>query len=174
MWGTGVLATASVLSFSALCCSLPGCSTADPVPAGTQNSLAANATPASSPCALPTNFEWTSTGPLAQPQTGWIALKDFSCVVYNNQYHCLHVDGQQRGNYGGAMMTFTNWSQMATATQYPIPVGGVAPTLIYFAPKNIWVLMYEWGPWSFSYLTSTDPTNPWLVGPIRTLPGKLN
>ena len=37
--------------------------------------------------------------------------------------------------------------------------GGVAPTLIYFKPKNIWVLMYEWGPWAFTYLTSTNPTS---------------
>ena len=57
------------------------------------------------------------------------------------------------GAYGGAMMTFTDWPQMATATQTPLPYGGIAPTLIYFKPKNIWVLMYEWGPWSFTYLT---------------------
>jgi aryl-phospho-beta-D-glucosidase BglC (GH1 family) len=53
------------------------------------------------------------------------------------------------------MMTFTNWSDMATAKQYPS--GGCSPTLFYFAPKNIWVLLFQWGA---QYMTSTDPTNP--------------
>jgi len=140
MRGKGVFAVASVLWFSAICCSLPVCFAQD--------------------CALPTTFEWTSTGPLAHPQHGWIALKDFTCVNYNGEFIVYMSRVNSSVNYGGAMMTFTNWSQMATATQYAMPVGTVAPTLIYFAPKNIWVLMYEWGPWSFSYLTSSDPTNP--------------
>ncbi len=110
-------------------------------------------------CALPTTFKWTSTGALAQPKSGWVSLKDFSSVVYNNQHivYMSTVDGA--GAYGGAMMTFTDWPQMATATQTPLPYGGIAPTLIYFKPKNIWVLLYEWGPWSFTYLTSTNPTS---------------
>jgi Glycosyl hydrolase family 62 len=110
-------------------------------------------------CALPTTFKWTSTGALAQPKSGWVSLKDFSSVVYNNQHivYMSTVDGA--GAYGGAMMTFTDWPQMATATQTPLPYGGVAPTLIYFKPKNIWVLMYEWGPWAFTYLTATNPTS---------------
>jgi hypothetical protein len=140
MWGKGVFTVAAVLWFSAICCSLPVCFAQD--------------------CALPTTFEWSSSGPLAQPQNGWVALKDFSCVNYNGEFIVYMSTVNSSGNYGGAMMTFTNWSQMATATQYPLPTGGVAPTLIYFAPKNIWVLMYEWGPWSFSYLTSSNPTNP--------------
>jgi hypothetical protein len=111
-------------------------------------------------CPLPTTFHWTSTGPLAQPKSGWVSLKDFSNVVSNNLHIVYMSTVDNSGSYGGALMTFTDWPQMTTGTQYPLHYGGVAPTLIYFTPKNIWVLMYEWGPWSFSYLTSTDPTNP--------------
>jgi hypothetical protein len=138
--GKVVFAVASVLWFSAICCSIPICFAQD--------------------CALPTNFAWTSTGPLATPQHGWIALKDFSCVNYNGQFIVYMSTVDSSGNYGGGMMTFTNWYQMATATQYAVPHAPVAPTLIYFAPKNIWVLAYQWGPWSFSCLTSTNPANP--------------
>jgi Glycosyl hydrolase family 62 len=111
-------------------------------------------------CRLPTTFKWTSTGPLAQPKSGWVSLKDFSDIVFNGQHivYMSTVDGS--GSYGGAVMTFTDWPQMTTATQLALPYGGVAPTLMYFTPKKIWVLMYEWGPWAFTYLTSSDPTKP--------------
>jgi hypothetical protein len=145
MWGKGVFEAALVLCLTAICGSVRVCFAQD--------------------CTLPTNFAWTSTVPLATPQHGWIALKDFSCVRYNGQFIVYMSTVNSSGNYGGGMMTFTNWYQMATATQYAVPVATVAPTLIYFAPKNIWVLIYQWGPWSFSYLTSSDPTNPkgWSV-----------
>jgi hypothetical protein len=159
MWGKGVFTVAAVLWFSAICCSLPVCFAADSVPAGTQNSIAVNVTSTSSPCMLPKTFKWTSTGPLATPQNGSLSMKDFSSVVYHNQHIVYMSTVNNSGDYAGAMMTFTNWSQMATATQYLLPKGGVAPTLIYFTPKKIWVLMYEWGPWPFNYMTSTNPVN---------------
>jgi hypothetical protein len=147
MWGKGVFAVASVSCFWA-------------VVAGTQASGAGDATLNSGGSGLPETFKWVSTGPLAQPRSGWVSLKDFSCVFYNNLYVVYMSRVNNAGNYGGAMMTFAHWSEMATAKQYTIPTGGVAPTLIYFRPKKIWVLMYEWGPWPFCYLTSSDPTNP--------------
>ena len=88
-----------------------------------------------------------------------MSLKDFSSVVFNDQHIVYMSTVDNAGSYGLAAMTFTDWPQMATATQSPVP-GVAAPTLIYFTPKNIWVLMYEWGPWAFTYQTSTDPTNP--------------
>ena len=130
---------------------------AEPAAAGSGGTTATGG--ATGTCALPTTFKWTSTGALAQPKSGWVSLKDFSSVVYNNQHIVYMSTVDSAGAYGGAVMTFTDWPQMATATQTPLPYGGIAPTLIYFKPKNIWVLMYEWGPWAFTYLTSTNPTS---------------
>ncbi|MFF8394916.1 non-reducing end alpha-L-arabinofuranosidase family hydrolase [Streptomyces sp. NPDC016172] len=118
--------------------------------------------------ALPSTFRWSSSGVLAGPKPDAqhpdaLAIKDFSVVRHNNQWLTFATTASPSG-WGLVQFNFGDWSQAASAPQTYLdtsPMGPgyrAAPQVFYFAPQNLWYMVYQTGPPAYS--TSTNPADP--------------
>lgn len=115
-------------------------------------------------CDLPTTFKWKDFGkPVAEPKNGWLAIKDFTMVRYNDQYIVYMTYTPSGGGFQAAYMApFSDFDQANAATQAVMPnkLPGVAPELIYFTPKKQWIFSTQWCGGGFCYTTGSDATKP--------------
>jgi hypothetical protein len=110
-------------------------------------------------CNLPSSYRWTASNALAQPKNGWLSLKDFTVTSYNGK-KLVYGSNYKSGGYGSmGFGLVNNFSDLGNAAQTGMSFNAVAPTVFYFAPKKVWVIAYQWGPTTFTYRTSTDPSN---------------
>lgn len=124
-------------------------------------SLIAKQTPA-----LSDSFEWTSTGPIIGPKNdnrNLAAIKDPSIVEINGTYHVFASTAQESG-YNLVYFRFTDFAEANDATFHYLDQSGIgtgyraAPQVFYFAPHNLWYLVYQNG--NAAYSTNEDIANP--------------
>ena len=155
---------------AAMCALLAGSALAAVVPGAAQAQVSPGHTAGTrSGPALPSSFQWSSSGVLISPKPDAthhiVSIKDPSVVRYNNRWIVYATTANTAGNWSLAEMDFANWSQAAAAPQHFLDTNPdigtgyrAAPELFYFAPQNLWYLVYQTGLPSYS--TSTNPLDP--------------
>ncbi|KAI9041374.1 uncharacterized protein KD926_006950 [Aspergillus affinis] len=115
---------------------------------------------------LPTSFQWSSSGPLIAPKNdnyNIAGIKDPSIVYHGGKYHVFASTAKASG-YNLVYLSFSDFSQAASAEfqyldQTPIGTGyRAAPQVFYFAPQELWYLVYQNG--NAAYSTNPDINNP--------------
>ena len=118
---------------------------------------------------LPSSIRWSSSGVLAGPKPdsahGDIAaIKDFTVVRHNNAWQVYATTASPSQGWNLVHFSFGDWPQANAATHTYLdttPIGRgyrAAPHIFFFAPQNLWYMVYQTGVPTYS--TSTDPGNP--------------
>jgi endo-1,4-beta-xylanase len=119
---------------------------------------------------LPSSFAWSSSGPLAgpmqvDPARTFVSVKDFSVTRHNNEWLIYGTTASTSGGWSLVHYSFADWPQAASASQTQLDIASAigpgyraAPQLLYFAPQDLWYLVYQ-SPLP-TYSTSTDPSDP--------------
>lgn len=119
--------------------------------------------------ALPSTIRWSSSGVLAGPKpdsahSDIAAIKDYSVVRHNNAWQVYATTASPSQGWNLVHFSFADWPQANAATHTYLdstPIGRgyrAAPHIFFFAPQNLWYMVYQTGLPTYS--TSTDPGNP--------------
>jgi Glycosyl hydrolase family 62/Cellulose binding domain len=116
---------------------------------------------------LPSSFRWSSSSALIAPKSdathNIAGIKDPTVVFSNGKWHVFASTANASG-YNLVYLSFTDWSQAASATHFYLdrsPIGTgyrAAPQVFFFAPQNLWYLVYQNG--NAAYSTNPDISNP--------------
>jgi Glycosyl hydrolase family 62/Cellulose binding domain len=124
--------------------------------------------PSPSQGSLPSSFRWSSSGVLAGPKQdsrNAYSIKDFSVVFHNGRWHVFGSTVNSQG-YNLLYFNFTDWAQANAAPHFYLDQTSAigtgyraAPQVFFFAPQNLWYLVYQTGN-DASYSTNPDLSNP--------------
>jgi len=118
---------------------------------------------------LPSTFKWSSSAALVGPHSdseGLAALKDPSIVFYNGLYHVFASTAKASG-YDLVYFNFADFNSANASTYHYLdatPIGSgyrAAPQVFFFAPQNLWYLIYQDGNAAYSTNTAIDNPSGW-------------
>ena len=124
-------------------------------------------------CELPTEFRWTSTGPLIGPISDadhdLVSIKDPTVVRFEDRWHIYATTATRADEEGGSSwslvyLSFSDWAHAGSAEQIYIDVNEdlrgyhAAPQLFYFTDQDSWYLIFQSPAPQFS--TTTDISDP--------------
>lgn len=123
--------------------------------------------------ALPTTYQWESTGPLIgpKPNSGHnvVSVKDPTVVQdASGKWHVFMTTANTAGAWSLAYTSFTDWSQAGSAPHTFLDTNpnigtryAAAPHVFYFAPQNLWYLVYQTGLPSYSTTSNINDPMSW-------------
>ncbi|WP_335992184.1 non-reducing end alpha-L-arabinofuranosidase family hydrolase [Glycomyces sp. MUSA5-2] len=123
--------------------------------------------------ALPTTFNWTSTGALIGPKPNSthnvVSAKDPTVVQDSTgKWHVFFTVANTAGAWSLAYTSFTDWSQASSAPHTFLDTNpnigsryAAAPNVFYYAPQNLWYLVYQTGLPSYSTTSNINDPMSW-------------
>ena len=128
-------------------------------------------------CGLPTEFSWRSSDPLVLASSDDASIKDPTVVLFNDieETWLVYVTTIIGRELSIAFLSFTDWGQAGAAEQTPMSSNEdfsgymAAPQLFYFAPQDLWYLVYQTPEPSYSYTKDPTDVSSWSA-PTQFMP----